>query len=337
MVDVSASSNAIVRRALLTIDPAATLQAVDTLDLRAHAKVSAVVGVPLRQLQQRRDVTAFATTAPVAALRALLELLALAPLDTVIVNLGDHAENPTFDELERAVDAMLASDSSVDGAISVLAYAISESFPAASHCRRLLDEREEFVLVELPEIAAPTLSVSPREVSPAIREQRRARREEEKRRKKPASLARPSRPTKPKSAPSGPVVSVRPSVVDATPAPLVRRPLLFTPLEFSRFDIEHPLVGAVLVVGVPFDAIDPDLPDVASKTRPALVVAGSSDELLVRPIYSNHSTTRSLFQPWRRVGLDHVSYIDDVRVVVQNVEPRVQLGQLTVTEWNALS
>jgi hypothetical protein len=90
-------------------------------------------------------------------------------------------------------------------------------------------------------------------------------------------------------------------------------------------------------VEVPFDALDPDLPDVSSKERPALVVAASGDELLLRPIYSNPSTTRSIFQPWRRVGLDHVSYIDDVRVVVANVDPHVQVGQLTVSEWNALS
>lgn len=336
MVDASSSNNVFVRRALLTIDPAITLRAADTLDLRAHAKVSAVVGVPLRQLQQRRDVVAFATSAPMAALKGLLELLALTPLDRVVEHLGDHAESPTYDQLVQAVDQLLASDSSIDDAIAVLAYAISESFPAAPHCRRLFEERKEFALVELPETVAPTVLAAPREVSPAIREQRKARRDEEKRRKKPGSLTRPSRPTRSKIVPPSSHPSVKP-LVDATPEPLSRRPLLFTPLELSRFEVAHPLVGAVLLVDIPFDALDPDLPDVSSKERPALVVAASNEELLVRPIYSNPSTTRSIFQPWRRVGLDHVSYIDDVRVVVANIEPRVQVGQLTVSEWNVLS
>ena len=44
------------RRALLKISEATILTTVDGLDLRGHAKISAVVGIPLRNLQQRRDV-----------------------------------------------------------------------------------------------------------------------------------------------------------------------------------------------------------------------------------------------------------------------------------------
>jgi len=110
-----------------------------------------------------------------------------------------------------------------------------------------------------------------------------------------------------------------------------------TPLEESRFDVEHPLVGSVVVVDVPFDALDPVQPDVTSKERPALVVAASNDELLVRALYSHSSPTRSIFSPWRRVGLDHASYVDDVRLIVPlGSEPLRPLGQLTTAEWNAL-
>ncbi|HVB02023.1 MAG TPA: hypothetical protein VNE42_12295, partial [Acidimicrobiales bacterium] len=108
MSDASSNANAIVRRAFLKIDPAMTLRAVDTLDLRARAKVSAVVGVPLRQLQQRRDVSAFATLAPLAALKSLLDVLALAPLEKIVEYLGDHAESPTFEQLARSVDQLIA-------------------------------------------------------------------------------------------------------------------------------------------------------------------------------------------------------------------------------------
>ena len=339
MTDASGAANTIARAALVKIDPEVTLTAVDTLDLRAHAKVSAVVGVPLRQLQQRRDVAAFAASAPIAAVKGLLEMLAVAPLEKTIELLGEHAESPTYDQLSDAVDQLLASGATSDDVVAVLAYAIGESFPAAPHCRRLFEEREVLALPELPDVVAPTVLAAPRQVSAEIREQRRARREEEKRRKKTGSSARPPRPTKAKGGPA------RADARATTPAsvtrlvPEERRRLLLTPLEIARFDDDHPLVGAVLVVEIPFDAEDREQPDVKSKDRPVLVVAASSEELLVRPIYSNLSPARTLFQPWRRVGLDHVSYIADARVVVAkpaNVPPQ-QLGQLTTPEWNSLT
>lgn len=341
MTDSSGTTNTIVRAAFLKIDPDVTLKAVDSLDLRARAKVSAVVGVPLRQLQQRRDVTAFATTAPMAAVKGLLEVLALAPLEKTIELLGDHAESPTYEQLSEAVDQLLAAGSTNDDVVAVLAYAVGESFPAAPHCRRLFEEREAFSLPELPDVIAPTVLAERREVSAEIREQRKARREEEKRRRKTASSARPPRPTKAKGGPTRPDTSAK------TPSPAIvvkpeqeeRRRILFTPLEISRFDVDHPLVGSVLLAEVPFDAHDPEQPDLKSKDRPVLVVAASREELLVRALYSNPSPQRTLFQPWRRVGLDHVSYIADTRLVVVNpaLEPLQQLGQLTTTEWNALT
>ncbi|MGB8179160.1 MAG: hypothetical protein WCF63_03245 [Acidimicrobiales bacterium] len=335
MTDATSNASIVVRAALLKIDPAHVLRVVDSLDLRAHAKVSAVVGVPLRQFQQRRDVEAFVTSAPMAAARALLEVIAVAPLEKVIELLGDHAEHPTYEELSAAIDQFLDGGGSSDDALSVLAYAIGEAFPAAAQCRRLISERAEFALPEVPEGHAATVLATPREVSPEIREQRKQRREEEKRRKKVATPPRAPRSAKPKnSAPPRPSANVSPP----TPSePESRRRVLLTPLEESRFDADHPLAGSVVVVDVPFDAIDPLQPDVASKERPALVVAASSNELLVRPLYSQVSPARSIFAPWRRVGLDHVSYIDDARLAVAlGSEPLRPLAQLTTAEWNAL-
>jgi hypothetical protein len=338
MTDASANATTIVRAAFLKIDPEVTLRAADSLDLRAHAKVSAVVGVPLRQLQQRRDVTAFATTAPLVAVRGLLEVLSLAPLEKTIELLGDHAESPTYDQLSEAIDQLLVSGSSNDDVVAVLAYAVGASFPAAAHCRRLLEERPDFSLPALPDVVAPSVLAAPREVSAEVREQRRNRREDEKRRRKSASSVRPPRPTKAKGGSTRPDASSTPPSPTRAPSE-ERRRLLLTPLEISRFDAEHPLVGAVLVVEIPFDAQDRDQPDVKSKDRPVLVVAASSEELLVRPIYSNPSPARTLFLPWRRVGLDHVSYVADERVVVASagLEPLQQLAQLTTTEWNSLT
>jgi hypothetical protein len=327
-----------VRAALLKIDSDVSLAAVDTLDLRAHAKVSAVIGVPLRQLQQRRDVTAFAASAPVAAAKAMLELLAGAPLERVIEQLGDHAESPTYEQLSAAIDELIAAGMSTDDVVAVLAYAVGEGFPAAPHCRRLFEERPELALPSLPAVASAGSLVSPREVSPEIREQRRARRDEQRRRKKPSAPTRPPRPARQKGVtPSHP--SATPPPPPAPTAPVERRPLNLTPLEQSRFDADHALVGQVLLVDVPFDAHDPLQPDVTSKERPALVVAASSDELLIRPIYSNRAPSRSVFVAWRRIGLDHVSFIDDVRVAVPvaNAQLHQSLGLITTSEWNALS
>ncbi|HWD94936.1 MAG TPA: hypothetical protein VG246_00790 [Acidimicrobiales bacterium] len=337
MTDASSSANHVVRAALLKMSPDTVLATADSLDLRAHSKVSAVVGVPLRQLQSRRDVNAFATSAPIAAVKGLLEVMALAPLEKIIGLLGEHADSPNYEQLATAVDEMLATGSTNDEVVAVLAFAVSDAFPAAPQCRRLLAEREELALPELPDIAAPSVLAPPREVSAEIREQRKNRREEEKRRKKSASTARPQRTTRPKNV-APPRTDMSTAMSIAPKVPEARRHALLTPLEAARFDTEHPLAGTVLVVDVPFDAHDPEQPEITSKERPALVVAASNDALLVRAIYSNPSPTRSLFGPWRRVGLDHISYIDDVRVVVASERPEAmhRLTALSTAEWNTL-
>jgi hypothetical protein len=325
-----------VRRGLLKFSDATVLAAVDALDLRANARISAVVGMPLRSLQQRRDVVTFATTAPIAAVKGLLELLAMEPLEKVIEALGDHAETPSYDQLSAAVDQLLASGCSDDDIVALLTYAIGEEFPAGPHCRRILEERAEFALPELPDVAPSSSLLAPKEVDSAVREQRRARREEEKKKRAKAAV-RVSRPTKSKAekkaAPS--------AVPTAPPEPVAiveRRRAILTPGELERFSPEHPLVGTVVLVEVPFDSVDPVVPEQKAKARPALVVGASDNGVLIRGIYSNPARTRVLFQPWRRLGLDHVSYIDDDRIAVTVDGPDGigRLGRLADDEWNGL-
>jgi hypothetical protein len=322
------------RRALLKISESTILTTVDGLDLRGHAKISAVVGIPLRNLQQRRDVTAFAVSAPIAAVSALLELLAMAPLEKVIVALGDHADTPNFEQLRDAIDAVVRDGASSDDVVAVLAFAIAEEFPAAPHCRQLMDEHPEWALPELPVVEVTSTNFTPKETDPAIKEQRRRRREEEKKRKRGPTSQRPARPTKAKPAPksSAPPSAPR-TVIDAVES---RRAILLTPAELERFDPEHALVGTVVILEVPFDAVDPDVPEQRAKERPALVVAASDDAVLVRPIYSSDAPTRSVLQSWRRLGLDHVSYLDDTRVAVPvSTTSLERVGRLSDPEWNA--
>src|SRR5580704_3648198 len=322
------------RRAILKMSESTILTTVDGLDLRGHAKISAVVGIPLRNLQQRRDVTAFAVSAPIAAVSALLELLAMAPLEKVIVALGDHADTPNFEQLRDAVDAVVRDGASTDEVVAVLAFAIAEEFPAAPHCRQLMEEHPEWALPELPVVEVTSTNFTPKETDPAIKEQRRRRREEEKKRKRGPTSQRPARPTKAKPAPkaSAPPSAPR-TVIDAVES---RRAIILTPAELERFDPEHALVGTVVILEVPFDAVDPDVPEQRAKERPALVVAASEDAVLVRPIYSNDAPTRSVLQSWRRLGLDHVSYLDDARVSVAVPTASLErVGRLSDQEWNA--
>jgi hypothetical protein len=324
------------RRGLLKIQESTILTAVDGLDLRASAKVSAVVGIPLRNLQQRRDVTTFAATAPIAAVTALLELLAMDPLEKVITALGEHADTPNFEQLSDAIDAVRRDGATTDDVVAVLTFAIASEFPAAPHCRRLFEERVELALPELPDAAVTPSLLAPRVTDPEIKEQRRRRHEEEKKRKRGPTSQRPPRPTKTKPTPKvRPTPNETSQVVDEPTER--RRAMIFTPTELDRFDPEHVAVGTIVIVEVPFDATDPSAPEQTSKERPALVVAASVNELLVRPIYSSSAPSRSIFQAWRRLGLDHVSYVEDTRVVlsVAPTDSLERVGRLTDLEWNA--
>jgi hypothetical protein len=326
------------RRGLLRINVDTVLAAADSLDLRGNAKISAVVGMPLRSLQQRRDVTAFAIGAPIAAVKGLLELLAVDPLEKVVEALGDHAESPTYEQLSSVVDQLIAGGLSDDDMVAVLTFAIGEEFPAAAHCRQLLEERPEFRLPELPEIAPNSALLAPKQIDPEVREQRKARREEEKRRRRNSAPIHPARPVRVKSDKKVAPVATAPVAVEAVPT-YERRRILLTPGELERFSAQHPFVGAVVLAEVPFDAVDPVIPEQHAKLRPALVVAASDSGLLVRGIYSNPSSTRMIFQPWRRLGFDHVSYIEDGRtsISLSGLDDIERLGRLSDGEWNLLN
>ncbi|HEY5437670.1 MAG TPA: hypothetical protein VIJ99_02085 [Acidimicrobiales bacterium] len=127
--------------------------------------------------------------------------------------------------------------------------------------------------------------------------------------------------------------------VEESPSTVVeRRRVLLTPSEIERFDPDDVLTGTVVIAEVPFDSTDPSVPEQKAKERPSLVVGASDSALLVRPIYSNPSPTRVTFGAWRRLGLDHVCYVDDARVVVPvtSVDSLERLGRLSDPEWNAL-
>ena len=324
-----------VRRGLACLDDALVLEVVSSLDLRPSTKISPAVGMPLRGLQQRRDVTSFVASAPLVAVRSLLELLVARNLDRIIELLAEHSERPTYEQMLAAVDAMRAEGVADADLAALLAFAVGEQFPAAEHCRRLIDERDEFALPEV-EVVEPTGSLlTPKDVDPAVREARRQRREAAKNKKKPASPS-PPRPAKTRAVASVDAATP-PASVSIAPALVERRRITLTPAEAKLVNADHVKAGMVVSVEIPFDSIDPALPDVRAKQRPAVVVAASESTLLVRGIYSNQFANRQLFGPWRRLGLDHVSYVSDERQVIDVSEtPVTELARLTDEEWNSL-
>ena len=338
MSPTSSSAIETARRAFLKIDSASVLRVVDGLDLRGHARINAVVGIPLRNLQQKREVAFFAATAPIAALRALLELLAMEPLEKVVEALGTHADSPSFEQLSAAIATVQATGSSVDDVIALLAFAIAEEFPAAPHCRRLLEDRPEFNLPELPDVVVAPSLLALKASDPQVREQRRLRREQEKLRKRGPTPVRPPRPVKAMTATKPPMKDSTLASTSVATSESERRRVSLTPSEAERFDPNHVLAGAVILVEVPFDAVDPLAPEMKSKERPALVVAANAEAVLVRPVYSSSAPSRSVFQPWRRLGLDHLCYVDDEKVslMVSSLESLPRLGRLDDQEWNAL-
>ena len=172
-----------------------------------------------------------------------------------------------------------------------------------------------------------------------MREQRRLRREEEKARKAAHAVRvkteRPS-PKEKSEKKKPPTTPSRSPATTVAPLRVVRRAVQLTPAEAAIYDVAHALAGSVVTTEVPFDNVDPVVPEQQSKIRPAVVVAASDEGLLVRGIYSNPSPTRVVFSPWRRMGLDHVSYLDVARSAVRDGAEVTRLGVLSDEEWNAL-
>lgn len=345
-------ASTLVRRAIVTYGASELLTLVDSLNLQPSARVDVVILAPLRNLHRGRNVNAFASNAPMLAVRFLAELISADALNRVVELLGDNSDEPSLEQLTAAVDALLAEEFAPSVVATMLALAAANAVPAAPHCVTLLERREEFSLVPLELVAAASPLAPAHSVDPKIREQRAKRRDEQKLARQRQNSRPPSRPAKTKSAPPRPVtpspvvryevdsenIIVPPNTsVPATPV-IERRRIILTPLEETRFNTEHPLSGTVIALDVPFDAPNTDELSVSGKLRPVLVVAGAAEELLVLPIFSNDAPDRVPFLSWKQIGLDHASFLGLDRVSVE-LEPSTairRIGRLNDQEWNAL-
>ena len=272
-------------------------------------------------------------------------------LAAVIEQLGEHADDPTREQLLAAVDSVGAEYD--DTMVALMLASVADGDMAASDlCFALLDEDERFGLTGwrtfLRDAPAPAEPRTVAGVTPEQREARKAKKQrdaEERRRqteakaraaeqvrqaKKKERAAATERPATP--ADERPPMSVAPS--------LGRRRAVLTPLEAEEFDAADPWAAGVILAWIRFDADDHDHPGIEGKVRPCVVVAGTPTHLLVRPGYSeggvrSRDWKSTPVRHWRRSGFDEPTWIDVVSVRV----PRPQegpTGWLEPDDWNSL-
>jgi hypothetical protein len=275
-------------------------------------------------------------------------------LAAVIEALGDHADDPTREQLLGAIDAVAADYDDVT--VTVMLASVADGQMAASDlCFAVLDSDQRFGLPgwqQFERSASESTASQPAAVaSGASEEQREARRtkkrrEAEERRRKAGAAAKASEQVRQARKKERATASERPSVspgesVRAAVLPTMgRRRAVLTSLEEEEFDRDDPWSAGIVLAWVPFDAKDADRPDLDGKVRPCVVVAGSPTHLLVRPGYSAGGVKsrdwKSLpVRHWRKAGFDEPTWIDVDAVRV----PRPETGPgglLEPADWNSL-
>ena len=274
-------------------------------------------------------------------------------LAAVIEALGDDADDPTREQLLGAIDAVAADFDDVT--VTVMLASVADGQMAASDlCFAVLDSDQRFGLPGWPQFersAAEPASARPVVASGASEEQREARRakkqrEAEERRRKAGAAAKASEQVRQSRKKERAAASERPPV---SPSESVRAPVLptmgrrravLTSLDEEEFDRDDPWSAGVVLAWIPFDAKDPDHPDLDGKVRPCVVVAGSPTHLLVRPGYSAGGVKsrdwKSLpVRHWRKAGFDEPTWIDVDAVRVPRPETGPS-GLLEPDDWNSL-
>jgi hypothetical protein len=307
--------------------------------LRRHRDPASVIGRP----QYR------------AALPYAVAVVSQECLEAVIDALGDDADDPTRDQLLGALAAV--GDEFDDATVRVMLASVAiDEMPASGLCLALLDEDGRYALpgwrgqVAAAPSAGPAARPAPAagatEAQRAERKARKQREAEERRRRdeakaRAAELVREARKReRAEAAARAAGVPQASAPAPAVPAGPVRRRPVLTPLEADEFDPADPWVGGVVVAWVPFDAVDPEHPDMEGKDRPCVVVAGSSDHLLVRPCYSDGGVksrdwTSVPVRSWRQAGFDKPTWVamEAVRVDRPAGAPT---GRLDTDDWNSL-
>ncbi len=331
----------------------------------------------LHALRRHRDpVGAVGRPAYRAALPWVAAAIADDCLADTIEALGEAAEDPSREQLVAALDQVRADYSDVTIAV-MLATVAGAQMAASDLCFEILVVDPRFgVSASLPSEGSgadpekgPEAGDAPADTARAYRaepdaeaqaqkEARRLRKRQEadERRKRQeagrraADQARRAR----KQGRAGPSAGAGRTGESILPAPTASAPRLtrranLTPAQREVFDAADPWVAGVVVAWVPFDGDGPDAADEAGdpgspvdgKDRPCVVVAGSSDLLLVRPGYSEGGVKsrdwRSVpLRHWRRAGFDRPTWVDFEMRSVPRQDVLAPRAWLDPDDWNAL-
>jgi hypothetical protein len=319
----------------------------------ARYPISKPVANALSALRKHRDPASVLGRAQYRVALPLAAAVYAEPCLSVVIDvLGDDADDPTEEQLLGAIDAVGAEFDDTTVAV-MLASVADGDMPASDLCFTILDTDPRFGLTgwRAFERSIPVPAARPAAAPAVTDEQRAARRakkqrEADERRRKAEAAARAAEQVRLARKKERAAQTERPVVAtdDPVAAPVLptmgRRRALLSPLEEEEFDRDDPWSAGVVLAWVPFDAADPDHPDLDGKVRPCVVLAGSPTHLLVRPGYSAGGVKsrdwKSLpVRHWRQSGFDEPTWIDvdAVRVTRPDVGPT---GFLEPDDWNAL-
>ncbi len=311
--------------------------------LRRHPDPAAALG----KVQYRAVLPYAAATLSDGCLAATIEAL------------GDHADDPTRDQLLGALDAV--REDYDDPTIAVMLASVADGeMPASDLCFEVLATDARFGVTAAPSGRCPP-DRPPRQ-SMHVHHYRWRQRLRVPSSAKSGDAGNsvmqsngggpPRRPGRPRNGFARPDArrgsvptarSPRRSTEGRPPARVVAthvRRATLTPAQEEEFDREDPWVGGVVYAWVPFDAVDPENPELDGKTRPCVVVAGSATHVLVRPGYSDRGVKSRDWKSvpvghWRRAGFAESTWIDVEMVRVER-PAEAPLGWLETEDWNAL-
>jgi len=252
-------------------------------------------------------------------------------LEVIRALLGDNADDPTKEQLLEALEKVLElfDVSVVRVMLATVAVADAE---ASDLCDELLTTDERFVLPDVAPAAPEHATSAKAGPSEDVLAKRRARKEAERERKA-RERAKAAAPKGKKQKPAGSSTAVSDTEPPPAPPLATRRRPTHVP---AGFDVDDPLVGAVVLAHIGFDD------DLGAKTRPAVVLAASDDELFVRPCYSEGGLHSRRWQShelrdWHLAGLTKPTWIDpDARAIARSDADREPIGRITDDDWNAL-
>ncbi len=346
-----------VKAAVVALDPELLVEIITSTPLHFLAgpgKHSAALAALVKTVKRERSPEAFLKRAPASAIAKIGGLAVERPLGLIVEALGEDAEDPSEEKLREALE-QVSEFTSIGERRLLLAVAIHDHFTAAPHCATIL--AEEPYRLDLPErlqsspssvMAAPSAVPS---VDPELKERRKERRreEQEKRRAQKDRAAEADRQLRARQASARAASAAEADATQTAQKASIassgiqehwRAPML-TPPEAGSFNADDPWVGGLIYAFIPYDSRDPENPTETGKVRPAIVVAGNQDKLLVRACYSSSGAIGERFAgvaltKWLQLGLDSPSTIDDVKHEVQRQGISGPTAWIALVDWNNL-